>query len=132
MTRVIEETETYRIEVDQDIDTVIYTWTKPVSGEELRQGANALLAFAADNDLFKMIIDSNRIEAHTKADRTWLQEEWAPDIIDAGMMYSGVVYPGTLIAEMDIEQLMDGMDDSEHRSYITESLPEAREWIAEK
>jgi hypothetical protein len=132
MTRVIEETESYKIEVDEEIDAVIHTWTATVSGEEFRQGANALLEFAADNDFTKMIVDSSRIEAHTKEDRTWLQEEWAPAIIDAGMMYSGVVHPESLIAEMDIERLMEGMGESEHRSYITESLSEAREWIAEK
>ncbi|MEY7850471.1 hypothetical protein AB7C87_14885 [Natrarchaeobius sp. A-rgal3] len=131
-TTVETETERYRIEWDDDIDAVIYTWTEFASGEQFRDGANALLEYVSENDVTNVIVDSSGIQAHDDDDQAWLAREWTPAMIDAGMEYNVVVHKESIISEMDVEALMESLEELPYESTVTVSMAEARDWIANR
>jgi hypothetical protein len=128
----IEETETYKIEVDEDRDSVIYTRKGYASGEKFRRGSNAIIEFLRDNDFSKMVIDLSGMPSHTDEDKKWVQQEWTPKVLDAGITRVTVVHPPSVIAEMNLEQIMSGIEVPSVETFITDSRPEALEWIADK
>jgi hypothetical protein len=130
--QVAASTANYTIEIDDEIDAIIHTWEQFVTGEEFRDGANDLLEVIRDANKSKMIVDTSGIKAHDEADKEWLQEEWIPKTIDAGIEYS-VSYPGeSVISEMEMEEFVDQTADLPYTYVLASSMEDAREWIAEQ
>jgi hypothetical protein len=125
----IEETDLYRLERDRDLDAVIYTWREFATGEDFRRGANAILEYVESNDVSKVIVDTSGIEAHDDEDHQWLEEVWTPNMIEAGMEYNAVVHPESVIAEMDVEELMQELESLPYEAIWTDDMAEAREWM---
>lgn len=122
------------MEMDRQLDAVLFRWNKFAAGEEFRRGANKLLEFIRRKDASKMIVDTSGITAHQEADQEWLVNTWIPKIIDAGIEYNAQVHKDSVIAKMDMEGFQEQVDDShpDYTSMVTDSVEEAREWIAEK
>jgi len=132
MPQQIEEGEHYKIEWDSDVDAAIFTWTQFASGETFREGANAAIEYAKQNDFSKMIVDSGGIQAHDNEDQVWIEEEWTPAMIDAGVDVFATVHNDSVIAEMDVTNMMEEMEDLPHDTFVTADFEEAREWIADQ
>lgn len=128
----IEEAEQYRLEWDDELDTVLYTWKQFVTDEQFKQGANAILEHFENNDVSKLIVDTSTITAHDEEDQQWLEEEWTPAVIEAGMEYNCVVYPESTIAEMDRRRIQEQLSNLPYDALWTDSMEEAREWMAER
>lgn len=128
----IEEAEQYRLEWDDELDTVLYTWKQFVTDEQFKQGANAILEYFENNDVSKLIVDTSTITAHDEEDQQWLEEEWTPAVIEAGMEYNCVVYPESTIAEMDRKRIQEQLSNLPYDALWTDSMEEAREWMAER
>jgi hypothetical protein len=131
-TQVDKETANYRIEYDGDDDVVMFTWKEFVTGDDFRAGSNTLLEYFEDKDTSKLIVDTSGIEAHDEEDQQWLQEEWTPKMIEAGLEYDAVVHPDSVIAAMDADEIMSAMEELPYEALWTADMSEAREWIADK
>lgn len=129
---VYADTADYTIEYDGETGAIIHTWDQYVSGQDFRDGANELLEFIRQRDTSKLVVDTSGIQAHDDADKEWLQEEWIPKIIDAGIEYSVTVYADSVISEMEMEEFADQAGDHPYTIVVTGDMSEAREWIAEK
>lgn len=131
-TELETETDFYRIEWDDEIDTVIFTWTDFATGDRFKEGANALLEAFERRDSSKVINDTSGIQAHNEEDKRWLQEEWIPKILDAGMEYNVIVHKESVISEMDIEAFSEQLEKLPYEHHMTDSMDDAREWMASK
>jgi len=124
--------ETYTIEVDDDVPTIIHRWDKFTSGQEFRDGCNDLLQFIRDHDYDKLIIDTSNIKAHDEADKEWLQEEWIPKEIEAGIDYSVSVHSDSVISETEMETFVDQTQDLPFTYVLADDMDGAKEWLAEQ
>lgn len=130
---VYADTENYTIEYDDDIDAIVHTWTAFAAGEAFREGSNELLDFVRKRDASNMIVDTSGIQAHDEADKKWLQEEFIPQIVDAGIEYSVTVHKDSVVSEMEMEEFVDMTDDDiPMTNVVTGDMAEAREWVAEQ
>jgi len=130
--QVAADEENYTVEIDHDIDAIIHTWDQFAAGQEFRDGANHLLEIIREADKSKLLVDSSGIKAHDEADKEWLQEEWIPKIIDAGIEDSASVTADSVIAEMEMEEFVDQTEDLPYTYVLAGDMAEAREWIAEQ
>jgi hypothetical protein len=130
--QVHEETDSYRIAYDDEIDAVVFTWKTFASGEQFREGSNAVLEYFEPKATSKLIVDTSGIEAHDDEDQQWLEEVWTPNMIEAGLEYDAVVHPDSVIASMDTEEIMTALEKLPYEAFWTDDMSEAREWIAEK
>lgn len=130
--KVEADTDLYTIEWDGDIDTVTFTWDEFASGDRFKSGANALLEYVQSNDVEKVIHDTSGIQAHNDEDLAWLESEWYPKMVDAGLRYSAIVHQESVISEMDTEEFVEDVKDMAYKLMHTADLEEAREWMAEQ
>lgn len=128
--QVYEDTANYTIEWDSDLGAVIHTWTGFTSGEEFRAGCEALLDAIKAKNASYLIVDTRNVKAHDDEDKQWLQEEWTPRMVDAGVEGSAQVHPDSVISKMEMENLAEDMDDIPFENFLTDSMDEARDWVA--
>jgi hypothetical protein len=126
------ESGLYTIEEDSRTGATVYTWEQYASGERFREGANDLLEYIRENDVTKLVVDTSEIQAHDDADQEWLEEEWIPKILDAGVTASVTVHKDSVIAEMDMEQFMEDVEDMPYDAYMTDDIDDALDWIADQ
>lgn len=129
---VYEEAEHYRIEWDSDLQAVVHFWTDFCTGQDFKDGSNALLEFIRSKDASKMIVDTSGIQAHDEEDKRWLQEVWVPKVADAGVDHSVVVHPDSVISQMEMEDFAQELDGIGLTQYNTSDMEEARRWLADK
>lgn len=127
----------YRIEWDDDVDALIHTWTGFASGDAFREGCNELLAAVEDRNASKMIVDTSNVQAHDEEDKQWLQTEWTPKTIEAGVEATAMVRSDSVISEMEMDELMGEMSedlpgpaDGDYDALVTDDMAEATDWIA--
>ncbi len=131
------EGEKYRIEWDDDVGALVHTWTGFASGEAFRDGCHELLAAVEERDASKLIVDTSNVQAHDGDDKQWLQEEWTPKTIEAGVEATAMVRSDSVISEMEMDELMGEMSedlpdpaDGDYDALVTDDMAEARDWIA--
>lgn len=129
---VLDRTEIYTVEWDGDIEAVVHTWEDFTSGAEYRDGCEAILDAIEARNASKLLVDTSGIQAHNDEDRQWLQTEWIPRAMDAGVEHSATVHRDSVISEMEIESMMEDMEDFPLDPLVTSDLGEARQWLAEK
>ena len=126
------DTENYTIEVDEEIGAIIHTWDRFAAGEQFRAGAGELLEVIRQEDKAKLIVNVSGIRAHDQKDKQWLQEEWIPEIIDAGIEYSVTVHSDSVISEMEIGKFVDQAADLPFTYVMAGDMSEARQWLVER
>ncbi|SFR96471.1 hypothetical protein SAMN05216559_1609 [Halomicrobium zhouii] len=129
------EGEKYTIEWDDDIGTLIHTWTAFASGEAFREGCNDLLAAVEERNATKMIVDTSNVKAHDEADKQWLQTEWTPKTVEAGVQATAMVRSDSVISEMEMKEMSENMPDDADggpEALITDDMAEARDWMADQ
>lgn len=124
------EADAYTIEVDEDIPAIVHRWESFVDGQAYRDGCNELLEFIREHDYNKLLIDTKGIKAHQAEDKRWLQEEWMPREIEAGIEYSVSVPNDSVISKSEMETLVDQTADLDFTYVMAEDLDQAREWLA--
>lgn len=132
---VYADTDLYTIEWDDEAEAIVHTWNEFASGEQFREGANELLSVVREEKPEKMLIDTRGIQAHDDEDQQWLQEEWTPKTIEAGVECSAMVHPDSVISEMDMDRMVEMMEEMEDVPYdakVTSDIEEARRWLAEQ
>jgi len=127
---VLIDEDKHTVEADDDIDALIHTWSGFSSGEEFRETCNDLLDVIRERDENKLIVDTSGIKAHDEADKQWLQEEWIPKEIEAGIEYSVSVTADSVISQTEMEEFVDQTSDLPLTYVLAGDMDEAREWIA--
>jgi hypothetical protein len=131
-TAVLRDADAYTIEYDSELDAVAHTWEEFTSGQEFRDACEELLDCIEQRDTDKVLVDTSGIQAHDDEDQAWLQQDWIPRAIDAGMQYAGMVHSDSVISEMDMEEFMEMVADIPYEPMMTDDIDEARSWLAEQ
>lgn len=126
-----EENELYKLEFDPEIEAVLFTWKEFAGGQDFKDGANAIYEYFKEVDSYKVLVDTSAIKAHAEEDGAWLLDDWTPRMIEAGMDYNCVVYPESVIAEMDRDALEEELSQLDYNTLWTADMSEARGYLAE-
>jgi len=127
--QVVADTDLYTIEWDDDPECFIFTWNDFASGQQFRDGANAGYEEFKKSPCENVIVDASAVEAHDDAEQQWIQDEWTPKMVDAGAYYIATVTGDSVIAEMDAEEILEGLEHVDYEDYLTDSLDDARAWV---
>ena len=134
MPSVRERSRLYSMTVDAELDAVRFRWKGQPTGEEFRYGAGQLLKFVRSKAMPGLIVDARSVTAHHPSSMGWLVREWVPSVASAGVEYVAVVHEDDLLAKTEMETLNDRIQRAESVPFFftTDSLMDAREWIAER
>jgi len=131
-TNVEPETDVRSIEYDSGLDTVVFTWNRYVTGERFRTALTDALAVIEREGATGFIADAREFTAHTDDQMEWLQREFTPRMIEAGVERSVQIHPESVIAEMEAEETAERADATLPEGVafeITTSMDRAREFV---
>ena len=100
-------------------------WAKPA---EFRAANNALVQAIQDHRGSRVLGDSRQIKVIQKSDQDWVNEDWFPRILAAGLTRMALVLPVSGLAKMNIDDMVSRVADQLDVAYFA-TLGEAREWL---
>jgi hypothetical protein len=101
-------------------------WARP---EEFQAANDALIQAITDHRGTKVLGDSRQIKVIQKTDQEWVNRDWFPRILAAGLTRMALVLPASGLAKMNIDDLVGRVADRLDVAYFA-TLEDARMWLA--
>ena len=100
-------------------------WAKPA---EFRAANDALVQAIRDHRGSRVLGDSRLIKVIQKSDQEWVNTDWFPRILAAGLTRTALVIPQSGLAKMNIDDMVSRVADRLDVAYFA-TLAEARVWL---
>jgi hypothetical protein len=100
-------------------------WARPA---EFRAANDAVLQAMQDHRGTRVLGDSRQIKVIQKSDQDWINNDWFPRILAAGLTRMAMVLPQSGLAKMNIDGMVSRVADQLEVRYFA-TLAEAREWL---
>jgi hypothetical protein len=123
------DTDDYVVGYDDGVGAATIEWKRFVTGEPFREGMETLLDCIDERNAAKELADSREIKSLDDEDIGWMMGDWIPKAMDAGLESIAVVYPESVIAEMNLERIAEQGADMPVEQMITKDMDEARRWL---
>ncbi|WP_027001742.1 hypothetical protein [Hugenholtzia roseola] len=100
-----------------------------VFGEELKKFLNEIIIFMQKRKLNKLIVDLTYREPYTDEDQQWIDNNWFPRALAAGLTHFGYVVAKDLFMQFSAEEILERRKGSVTLAPFGE-LEAAQKWIA--
>lgn len=120
-------------QVDTILRAVLATFAGFLPFHEFKQIAEESLAFVLANGYSKILVDTSKIKVIQKESQEWINEEWFPKAIQAGVTHMAFLIPQDFFGKVSVEatnKQIAQRGDIEIQ-YFTEAT-EARRWLRSK
>lgn len=104
-------------------------WRGHSRGAELREALEACIQALALKQASAWLANVGNFGPTTQEDQRWITEKWFPRFIAAGCQRFAVVMPGSTIASMGVEAVVDKIDDDAFQARYFTTVGEARSWL---
>ena len=101
-------------------------WARPA---EFKAANNGLVDAIKDHRGSRLLGDSRQIKVIQQSDQDWVNEDWFPRILAAGLTRMAMVLPNSSLAKMNIDDMVSRVADRLDVAYFA-TLDEARDWLA--
>ncbi len=101
-------------------------WAKPA---EFRAANDALVTAIVDHHGTKVLGDSRLIKVIQQTDQDWINSDWFPRILAAGLTRMALIIPASGLAKMNIDDMVSRVANQLDVAYFP-TLDEARQWLA--
>ena len=101
-------------------------WARPA---EFQAANDALVEAIKDHHGSRVLGDSRLMKVIQKSDQDWVNGDWFPRILAAGLTRMALVLPASGLAKMNIDELVSRVADRLDVAYFA-TLAEARDWLA--
>jgi hypothetical protein len=124
------------IEWDEDLRCVKVEWRGFVDGREYRDALDVILQALTDHRGTKLLADARGMRAVTPEDQAWLNKDWVPRSVTAGLKHSAVVLPKSAVAQLSLQRIVSAGQSgvrtppsmNEAGGYF-DNLEDAKKWI---
>jgi hypothetical protein len=104
-------------------------WQGWASPTEFKAANDALVQAITEHHSTKVLGDSRQIKVIQKTDQEWVNHDWFPRILAAGLTRMALVLPRSGLAKMNIDDMVSRVADRLDVAYFA-SLDDARNWLA--
>jgi hypothetical protein len=101
-------------------------WAKP---EEFRAANDALVEAIKDHGATRVLGDAGQMKVIQQSDQDWVNRDWFPRVLAAGLTRLAMVVPASGLAKMNIDAMVSRVADQLDVAYFA-TLGEARAWLA--
>lgn len=108
------------------------TWAEAkayAEGEELRAGYNAMLELCRQKRNSRYLADARNLAPISQADQRWLNEEWFPQILAAGVRFMAIVMPRGAAARLSARQILSTINNITIVTNHFDDIETARAWL---
>jgi stage II sporulation SpoAA-like protein len=103
-------------------------WQGWAKSQEFRAANDALVQAIVDHQGSKVLGDSRQIKVIQTADQDWVNRDWFPRILAAGLTRMALVLPNSGLAKMNIDDMVSRVAERLDTAYFA-SLDDARKWL---
>lgn len=104
-------------------------WKGSATSDEIRKVMDDTLSFLAEKKAYKAISDRSFVPLMDQADTDWINNNWFPRAIIAGMRKLAVVLPTSIITKMQVRRIMNIEAMSNFECYECSSAEEGIAWL---
>ena len=117
-----------------EIESVEYVPERGLELEEAKVALNKAIQFLKDRKAYKILVDVRAHDRFGPEEGAWVEREWVPRAVEAGMKVIALVLPKALIAAMEIDKTAGRIDPTAtgHKRRMFESSESARDWLAKE
>jgi len=137
MTEVVREYPHLRILWVEELAAIHMQWLAPVGGAPFRDGLDDGLAALVERGARHWLADLKQLGVINRSDEAWLNEDWFPRAVDAGMRWLAIVNPESSLSTISIREIMQGVsakkliDSDLLVTHSFEDLRDALAWLRE-
>ncbi len=115
---------------DEEIQAVILQWQGFISLPKIQTGLNKALELFEQKGQSNWLADTSQLSPVSKEIDQWVNEEWVPRAIVAGIKNMAMVIPKSALARMGIEASMSkAPTDNEVTMAFFDSQLSAKRWL---
>lgn len=114
---------------DESCHAVWLEWKGYVEGEPARQGLDCGLELLRRKRANRWLADVRRLGPVRQVDQQWINQDWFPRVIRAGLRFIATVTPQTAIARMSVRQIMSKVNEIDISTANCDDLEQARLWL---
>ena len=117
-----------------EIESVEYVPERGLELEEAKVALNKAIQLLKDRKAYKILVDVRAHDRFGPEEGAWVEREWVPRAVEAGMKVIALVLPKALIAAMEIDKTAGRIDPTAtgHKRRMFESSESARDWLAKE
>lgn len=114
---------------DESCQAVWMEWKSYVEGDDARHGLDAGLALFQRKHTSRWLADVRLLGPVRQVDQQWINRDWFPRAIAAGLRFMATVVPKSAIARMSVKQIMSKVNDVDIVNSNFPDLEQARSWL---
>ena len=114
---------------DESLQAVWAQGSAYAEGPELRAGYDAILALCRSKKNRRYIGDARNLAPISQSDQRWINEEFMPQLIAAGVRFMAVVIPKASVARLSVRQVLSKVHDVHLVTAYFDGMEAARDWL---
>ena len=114
---------------DEPCQAVRMEWKAYVEGDQARQGLEAGLSLFQRKRASRWLADVRLLGPVRQVDQQWINQDWFPRAIAAGLRFMATVVPKSAIARMSVKQIMSKVNEVDIINCNFDDLEQARHWL---
>ena len=127
---MIVDTPTVTLAWDDHLKCMKIGWSgEYMSGEDYRAILMRLLDVLEVKGGSRMLFDMRNMPVMSPEDQAWVQSEWMPKSLKAGLKYSAVVMPQRALSRLTLRHIAKDASEIERQRAYFETLDEAAAWL---
>ncbi len=114
---------------DADGNIVLAAWKGDVHGEPMRDGLEEGLRLIVEKRAHKWLVDGREFNSIDPADVKWVNDNWIPRAVDAGIGWMAFVMAKKVVMAMTMKSFIARINQRELSTAYFDDLEGARAWL---
>ncbi|WP_338791562.1 hypothetical protein [Bernardetia sp. MNP-M8] len=102
----VSENDALRIYYNEKANCIITRSIGFVYDAELRTFLNQIIFFLKEKNTNKLIVDLTYRQTYTDEDQKWIDTDWFPRALQAGLSFFGYVIPSDLFMQLSADEIL--------------------------
>ena len=114
---------------DESANVVCAQWKDAVEGDPMRRGLQVGLELVSLKQSEKWLVDSRTLGSIDPADVKWVNDNWIPRAVDAGLRWMAFVLAKKVVMKLTMKSFIARINGRDLSSAYFDDLDEAWDWI---
>jgi hypothetical protein len=124
--------EVYNIYFDEDLDSVVMTWTGYSTSDQFHEGTELMLNELIQHGCSKVLADVREMILIGMEDQKWLEAKFLPRAIKFGFQRIAIITPHAYFNKVAIESISYKVDKEKLTMSMFDTREDAIQWLKTK
>lgn len=118
------------LHLDEAEQCIWAEWKGVPAGDPMKNAFEVALRLITEKGVRKWLADTRNLGTMDPADVKWVNDEWVPRAVAAGIRWMAFVAPKKVVMQLAVQSFMSRINDRELANGYFDSLEAARAWLA--